>query len=161
MYESRASLPEAELDAPVGADSAHFIVAWIGHLGDTLWIRPRRRLIELRRHTLIQRLVRSLLVVLTAKGVKEPLLRREIGGWGAGRLSLQIPVHPLMTAILLRTPRLNPQRLDPQLDPPHRKPRQPGQAGRAEGDAIVTENGFGQPLLTEQPFEGRAHASMS
>ena len=63
----------------------------------------------------------TLLVVFSAKGFKRLLLSSEMGSRRLGRRFLQRPMHPLMSAVLLRETRFDALQFNPQANPPHRQ----------------------------------------
>ena len=105
----------------------------------------------------IQRLVRTVMVVDGAEGVEAPLLLGRRGRRRAGGFRFQGAVQALMAAVLLRLARIDPFRLDPELDPPHRKLRQPACAHRGEGRPIVRADRKRQAELAERRVERCPH----
>ena len=101
-----------------------------------------------------QRLVRPLLVVVAAEGVEGFGLRRPVG---RGRLGQRQhgQMEALVPAVLLRLARIDPLQRNAELDEAHRQRRQPGDAGRGEGRAIVAAEAIRQAVLQEQPLEHR------
>jgi hypothetical protein len=57
---------------------------------------------------LLQRLVRSHLIVLSTEYVKHTLLRQQIRLWRIERFCFQGPMHTLMHSILLRLRQFDP-----------------------------------------------------
>ncbi len=60
--------------------------------------------------------MRAHLVELLPKSIKPALLRRQAPGWRDRCFLLQRAVHSLMYAVLLRFPRFDQFRVNPQLD---------------------------------------------
>ena len=91
----------------------------------------------------------AFLVVLLPKPIKHLLLRESVAGRRPGGLLLEGSVHPLMARILLRMPGLDPQRLDPQSNPPN---GQPGKSrhprGRKRGP-VIRKNRPGESILSK------------
>ena len=65
--------------------------------------------------------MRAFLIVVALEAIKALLLSRQGASSGASGFCLEGTMHPFMTAILLRLTWLDTQRLDSQLDPPHRQ----------------------------------------
>ena len=81
-----------------------------------------------------------------AKAVKGLLLSPERLSWWGGRMVFKGSMHALMTAVLLRFPRLNTLGNNTQLDPFHRQPRQTAECPGGEGRAVIRSNRPGQPV---------------
>jgi hypothetical protein len=79
-------------------------------------------------------------VVFLAERLQLALLRPPILRRGRRRFFLQGAMHALVPPVLLRLSRLDPLRHDPQLDPPHRQPRQSGDRRAGKGWPIVGAN---------------------
>src|SRR5947209_20234130 len=89
-------------DPAVATDAPDFEVRRILEERQAPGIGPRGRLIDPDRRTLPQGFVRPLVVVVEAEGVEAPLLGPQRGFRRARGFALERPVHPLMSAILLR-----------------------------------------------------------
>ena len=76
----------------------------------------------------------------------------------AGYFLLQRAMHPLMPSILLRVPRFNPLRHDPQLHPPHRQARQPSNGMRCKRCPIVGSDRLRHSILAKRRFKDRLHS---
>jgi hypothetical protein len=62
--------------------------------------------------------MRALLAVLAPECIEVPLLRGAAPAHGLDRLALQGPIHPLMRAIVLRTPGSTPLTENTETHPP-------------------------------------------
>src|SRR5271166_4481887 len=79
---------------------------------------PRRRMVTGRGSLLPERLVGAHVVVDASEAIEDTLLLEQGGlRWGRG-LGLERAVHSLVTAVLLRLPRLDALGEDAELDPP-------------------------------------------
>ena len=74
--------------------------------------------------------------------VEFSLLAADVLLWRSSRLVLERAVHALVPAVLAGASRLDPDRLDAELEPPNRKPGKAVEALRGEWDAIVCEDLF-------------------
>src|SRR6266852_3584564 len=99
-----------------------------------------------------------LVVVLVAKPVEGPLLRRQPTPRWANRLGLQRFVHALVRAILLRMRGQDPLVLNAESQPPHIEGRQAMNRDRREGHAVVSADRPRQAVRAEQSIEDRADA---
>ena len=70
---------------------------------------------------------------------------------------LQRAMHPLVPPVLLRMSRFDPLRHNPQLDPPHRQPRQTRQRRRCKRRPVVGPDRFRHSILAKGRFEDRLH----
>jgi len=105
-------------DAAIGRDFSDLEVGGVvGRLGLGRH-GPLRRLVDGSRRPLVVGLVRSDLVEVGAKGVEAALLGAAIAGWRDRRLGLEIPVHALVSAVLMGRGRLDEVGHDAELDPP-------------------------------------------
>ena len=145
-----------EADAALAPDPPHLKVAGVADLRLVHRISPRRLRVELGRWHLADRLVRPLVVVLVAEAVEGRLLGLEARRRRSRRLCLQRAVHPLVAAILLRMAGLDEDRLDAELDPPDRQPRQPSRRRRTgERRAAIGQDRPRQPVGRKGLLEDR------
>ena len=93
-------------------------------------------------------LMRALGVINLAKAVKRTLLLLKTRLHATA--AFERAVQAFVPAILLRTPRVNAFRDDPQLDPPQREPGQSPQATRAERFAVVRADSVRQPVVAKR-----------
>src|SRR6266403_114008 len=70
---------------------------------------------------------------------------------------LQGSMHPLVAPVLGRFSRLDPLRLNPQLDPPFRELADAAQCQRGERRPVVGADHIGQPGLPKDPLKPRLH----
>src|SRR5215470_14684506 len=98
--------------------------------------------------------MRTHIVVLAPEPVQDPLLSPTIRLGRANGL-FQRTVHALVPSVLLRMSRLDSLWHNPQLDPPHRKPRQAGDRTRCKGRAIIGADGPGHTVLAKRRLEDR------
>ncbi len=88
------------LDLSIGAHLPHRhsdLVVWGGYLAG---VGPKRRAVPMGWRLLCQRLMRPLLIVALAKGVKGSLLPSSVRLGRRSRLCLQRPVQPLQPSVL-------------------------------------------------------------
>ena len=111
----RRSLP---IELPAGLNESHFEVALVFDIEQASWHRSRGRSVNTRRRNLTESLMRSTIVVVGAKAVKEPLLIRERRGRRRRGLLFECSVHALVSSILLRLARLDTLRHDTEANPP-------------------------------------------
>ncbi len=112
------------LDLAVGADLPHSHPKLVLRGGYPAGVGPERRTVPVGGRLLSQCLMRPLLIVGLAEGVKGSLLPSPVRLRWTGRLCLERPVQSLQASVLLRVTGFYPLRDDAQLDPPHRKRRQ-------------------------------------
>ncbi len=88
---------------------------------------------------LFQSLMRPLLIVGLAKGIKGSLLPSSVRLRRGSRLCLECPVQSLQPSVLLRVAGLDPLGYDAKLDPPYCQRRQAPQAytGKGRSDSFV------------------------
>src|SRR5579871_1537538 len=125
------------------------------HMG---WEASRRQLIHRSRCPHSQRFMRTHSVVFLAEPLHHSLLLAPIACWWLGCLLLQRAMHPLMPPVLLRMPSFNPLRHNPQLHPPHRQARQPGNGSRCKRRPIVGPDRLRHAILAKARFEDRLHS---
>src|SRR5882672_1580594 len=102
-----------------------------------------------------QRLMGALPVIFLLKRIIVALLLMEIAL--RRHCLLQGSMHPLVTPVLGRFSRLNPLRLDAQLDPPFRELAEAAQGQRGERCSIIGADHLGQPGLPKDPLKPRLH----
>ncbi len=107
--------------------------------------RARRGRIEVGRRPLPERLVRPLLVIVTAERVEARLLLIGVGGRRPRGLLLERTMHALMAPVLLRRGGPDEMRLDAELEPPGRKARQSACALEPKGAPLSQRIASGRP----------------
>src|SRR5215204_4281566 len=70
-------------------------------------------------------------------------------------------MKPLMAAILLRMPGIDPIELDAEFQPPYRQMRELPRPGRRKGRAVVGAQRPRQPILPERALKPRPHAALA
>ena len=98
------------------ANPAHNVMGWIVVRLDTPWHSPARWLVEFSGSFHAYRFMRPHLVEVFSKAIELPLLCLHAAGRRDRSLLLERTMHPLVSAILLRFPRLDQLGVDPQLD---------------------------------------------
>src|SRR5260370_23925278 len=140
-------------DLAVAADPAQLEVGGLVRILEPVRISSRRRRVVPCRRSLAERLMRALMIDLGAERIEAPLLGRRGGGWRAGALDLEGPMHSFMASVLLRLAGLDSLRRNAELDPPHREPAQSSRSYRGERRAVVRANRVRQSLLSEHPLQ--------
>src|SRR5258706_12888895 len=125
------------------------------HLREFGGIGAWRGAIDAPRRLSSQRLMGALLVIFLEKRIVVALLLMEIAWRRHG--FLQGSMHPLVTPVLGRFSRLNPLRLNSQLDPPFRELAEAAQGQRSERRSVVGADHVGQPGLPKDPLKPRLH----
>ena len=149
--EEQFALPH---DLAVAAHTPHLVIGIIPRVLKALWHGARRCRIELGGQSLIQRLVRALLVVVSAEVVKADLLFGPACCRRARGLRLERAMHPLVATVFLRRCRTDEMRLDTELEPPRRELGQPAGPARAERRAIVAADRNWQAVAAKRCAEG-------
>lgn len=109
--------------------------------------------VNLGRREHVQILVGADVIALVLPAVEAPLLRGQRGRRRLRRLRLQIAMGALMRAVLLRRSRTDELYGDALVDPPHAQLREPTQAQRGEGRAVVDADDLRQTVATHQLLE--------
>src|SRR5882762_9840334 len=125
------------------------------HLEEFGRIGAGRGAIDASRRLSSQRLMAALPVIFLQKRIVVALLLREIAL--RRHCFLQGSMHPLVTPVLGRFSRLNPLRLDAQLDPPFRELTDAAQGQRGERRSVVGADHLGQSGLSKDPLKPRLH----
>ena len=126
MTSSRAHVilvPIPEQKAGV-IDAPSFELRGVTGLGQFRRVGAGRGLVVFRWWVLLERLVRPNFVVLLAPFIETSLLRSEVQSVFAHCLVFERSMHPLVTAILVGTSRLNALGTDAKANPPHRQVRE-------------------------------------
>jgi hypothetical protein len=116
-------------------------------------VHSRRALVNVRRTFHAQRLVGTFTVKLLPPQIQRGLL-------SGVRLKLlaNIPVHSFMPTIVLRMSRSPSFQIDPQSQPPNRKPAQSKKCLRVrKGRTVIAANGSRQPIPLKQPLKTQTH----
>src|ERR1700722_824331 len=142
-------------DLARAAHAPDLVIGIVAMLLDAIRHLPLRWRVDLVRRSLAERFMRPLFVVVSAEGVEAPLLLGRIRGRRARGLGLEGAMHALMAAILLRRGWMDEVRLDAELDPPRRQPRQAAGAGRAERRAVVATDRMRQSLAANRRRKDR------
>lgn len=142
-------------DAAVGTDVTNFEAVGIFQCRNFVRHRSWRGRVAARRRVLVESFMWSLLVELDSEGVEATLLRRQVGGRRSRRLGLERAVHTLVAPVLLRFSGLDELGQDAQAHPPRRQARQPCEADRCKGWAVVGADSLRQPKLPEDTSEHR------
>src|SRR5208282_865077 len=119
--------------------------------------RSRGRLIDRPRRLHLERFMWTNLVVFLAKDVQGPLLLSSIPRGRLCGLLLQRAMHALVAPVLLRMSRSNALRGDPQLDPPHRQPRQPRHGRGRKGRPVIGADRFRHSVLAKSGLKDGLH----
>src|SRR6266404_8389692 len=125
------------------------------HLGEFGWIGAWRGAIDAPRCLSSQRLMAAFPVIFLEKRIILALLLREIAL--RRYCFLQGSMHPLVAPVLGRFSRLDPLRLNPQLDPPFRELADAAQCQRGERRPVVGADHIGQPGLPKDPLKPRLY----
>src|SRR2546429_3523794 len=145
----------APLDLAVLADLSNCESRLVLHLREFGRVGAWRGAIDAPRCFSSQRLMAALPVIFLLKRIVLALLLLEIGL--RRHCILQGSMHPLVTAILGRFSRLDPLRLNSQLDPPFREVAEAAQCQRGERRSIVGADHLGQPRLPKDPLKPGLH----
>ena len=114
-------------NSSVSTDEADLVVCRVVDRGKLRRHFPRGRAVPGGRRLLVERFVRTLLVVLLSELVEASLLTGEVAAGRMSRLGFEGSVHPFVSSILLRVGRLDQLRVDAQADPPDRQQGKPAQ----------------------------------
>src|SRR6266550_171747 len=125
------------------------------HLREFGRIGAGRGAIDASRRLSSQRLMGALPVIFLQKRIVVALLLMEIAL--RHHCFLQGSMHPLVAAVLGRFSRLDPLRLNPQLDPPFRELADAAQCQRGERRPVVGADHIGQPGLPKDPLKPRLY----
>src|SRR6266567_5022858 len=125
------------------------------HLGEFGRIGAWRGAIDAARCLSSQRLMAAFPVIFLLKRIILALLLMEIAL--RRYCFLQGSMHPLVAAVLGRFSRLDPLRLNPQLDPPFRELAEAAQCQRGERRPVVGADHIGQPGLPKDPLKPRLY----
>src|SRR5688572_22962912 len=106
-----------------------------------------------------QRLMRAVPVIFLLKRIIVLLLRLNI--FLRCHCFLQGSMHPFVAAVLGWFPRLDPLRLDAQLDPPFRELTDAAQCKRSERRSVVSADHFRQPGFAKDPLKPILHFLVS
>src|SRR6516164_8697230 len=109
------------LDLSGVAHATNLMIGIVPRILQPGWHRAGWRLPLLSRRRLVDRLVRALLIVISAKRIEAFLLLARRGRRWLRGLVLQRPMHALVPAIILWARRWNVARLDVERDRPHRE----------------------------------------
>src|SRR6266446_6841132 len=123
------------LDLAVGSHLSDCDSRLILHLGEFGRIGAWRDAIDASRRVSSQGLMAALPVIFLQKGIVVALLLLEIAL--RRHCFLQGSMHPFVTPVLGRFSRLNPLRLNPQLNPPFREMADAAQGQRGERRSVV------------------------
>lgn len=116
---------------------------------------PKRRRVVRGRRVLVECLVWPVVVVLLAKSIEAPLLRRQVPTGRPRRLGFQRAVHALMPTVLLRRRGRDQLGQNPEADPPDRQGRESAHGRRRERDAVVGAHDPRQAILAKEAQEDR------
>ena len=94
-------------------DGDGFVMEWVRHWGNAV-VRPVRRPIQISWPLHLKRLVRSFIVVLVYETFEHFLLLEHVHAGWAGAVLFERSMHPFMTSVLLRVPRLDTLNGNPQ-----------------------------------------------
>ncbi len=123
--------------------------AWIVQIFRTTLIGPTRWFIHFRRTFHCQCFMRPLLIKLLSPHIQSFLLRR-----GGFEFHTNVPMHPLVPAVVLRMPGPSTLQIDAQCHPPRRQPAQSHHPlHMRKGYSVVTSNGSRQTVLLKQPLK--------
>src|ERR1700716_1448040 len=125
------------------------------HLGEFGRIGAGRGAIDASRRVSSQRLMAALPVIFLQKRIVVSLLLLEIAL--RRHCFLQGSMHPFVTPVLGRFSRLDPLRLNPQLDPPFRELADASQCQRGERRSVVGADHLRQSGLPQDPLKPRLH----
>src|SRR6266404_1880278 len=114
-----------------------------------------RAAIDASRRVSSQRLMAALPVIFLLKRIIVALLLTEIAL--RRYCLLQGSMHPFVTPVLGRFSRLDPLRLNPQLNPPFREMADAAQGQRGERRSVVGADHLGQTGLPKDPLKPRLH----
>jgi len=140
-------------DSSVAADPSDLEVSRVFHVGEAAWEGSVGRPVGGCRCPLSQAFVGPVVVVLLPERVEPDLLLVVVCGGRPGGLGLQGPMHPLVTAVLLRMGGLDQLGEDPEPDPPDGEPRETPDGGGREGSSVVGADPSGQTVLAEEALE--------
>src|SRR5262245_55704654 len=118
------------LDHAIPAQAANLMISVVPRIYQARRQSTSRWLPMCSRRRLLERLMRTLLVVVLAEAVEPPLLLGRRCSCRLRRLCLQCTVHALVTTVVLRARWRDVARLDAELQPPHRQCRAPSSARR-------------------------------
>ena len=145
----------APLDFAVPTHPSHFMIGVIPGVVDPSGHRPSRRAPAFGGRRLVQRLARTLLVEVPAKGVETILLFAGGLRRRPRRLRLQRAVHAFMPPVVLRRGGATETRLDAELEQPYRQARESARADRTERRPIVGAQRQGKAELPEKTIKAR------
>src|SRR5947209_10887816 len=139
----------------VVTDLPHFYPGRIFRLAQDAVEAARRWRVEIRRRGVIERLMRTLLVVDVLEVVQPPELLAQGARWRRGGIPQQRQVHALMPAVLLRLAGLDALWNHAGLDQLDRQPRQSAGATRGKRRAVVGSHVMRKPELAECRIQHR------
>lgn len=118
------AVADVELDAvhadhSVALSSLDAEVSRVVELWEAIRKRLQRRLVARGRRIIVERLMRTLLVVLETEAIEGLLLRSETRPRRPRSLGLQCQVHPFVPAVLIRTPGHDAFRANSEPNPPN------------------------------------------
>ena len=151
-------LTREKVEGPTGGDRTDLEVARILGLPEATRVRFGRRLPSFRGEVTIECFMRSFVVVSLLEEIEAPLLLGEIRRGWPGRLPLQIFVHTLVLAILLRTRRADSLMHNPKLHPPDVEFAESVDSPRGEWGAVIRPDRVRKPMFTKQGPKGGFHA---
>ena len=117
---AEVDLAPVEADAPAVGHGNGVVVQRVGELAEAS-IRPRGRGIEFGGIAHLERLMRPLVIEAVDELIEAFLLLQQVVRGRFSGFLLQGQVHPLMAAVLLRTPGLDALDRDAQAQPPDGK----------------------------------------
>src|SRR5262249_8658030 len=134
-----------------------FPVCWVLRLLELAWILSRRRNPNGRWDFASQSFMRTLVVEALLEAVETALLCAHAVSRRPRRLSLQVAVHALVAAVVLRLAGSTEYRANAELEQEHVQTREASQAGRAERLASVAVYFDGKPVFAKRPLIAQHH----
>ena len=141
-------------DPSIGGDFSDFEVSGVLEGQDLGGEGSGRGFVERSRWSLVVRFVGTNVVVVGDELVEAALLSGSVPRGRDGGLRLEVPMHALVSSVLVGRSRLDEFGQDAERDPPDRELGESGErVWRGEGHTVVGSDALGEPELLEDTCE--------